>query len=364
MAAIGLIVATLAFVHGSVWQILLLIALGVAYTVVAAGVARTFWAHQRSNAPIPSNQFRHPVLIVNPKSGDGRAIKAGIPELAGQRGIKVIITKAGDNIAGLAQTAVDQGADVIGVSGGDGTLGAVAAVAIKHKLPLVILPGGTRCHFARDIGLDPEQISESLAAFDGVERFVDAGLINERVFLNNASFGLYADIISRPEYRDHKLDVTSSVTQELASSTQPYYRLHFHDNHNQPHTRAAQVLVGVNRYETLSLGELGQRKQLDKGELQVINLPELSNQTMRQLATRTTGLQQWTAPSFTITDPSGWVIAGVDGESVKFKSPVEVSILPRALRLQVPREGIRSRPIKAFSLKAADALWRVLAGKV
>ena len=79
------------------------------------------------------------------------------------------------------------------MAGGDGSLAAVAEVAIEQDVPFVCIPFGTRNHFARDLGLDRDDPLAALAAFDGgVERRVDVGRVGDRLFLNNVSLGLYA----------------------------------------------------------------------------------------------------------------------------------------------------------------------------
>ena len=58
------------------------------------------------------------------------------------------------NVAQIARQAVAQGADLLGVAGGDGTQALVAGVAAEHGLPFVVITAGTRNHFALDLGLD------------------------------------------------------------------------------------------------------------------------------------------------------------------------------------------------------------------
>jgi len=58
----------------------------------------------------------------------------------------------------LAKAAAAEGASALGMAGGDGSLGRVAAVALEHDLPFVPVPFGTRNHFARNLGLSPSTI--------------------------------------------------------------------------------------------------------------------------------------------------------------------------------------------------------------
>lgn len=304
--------------------------------------------------------FRKPFLIVNPKSGNGRAMKAHIDELAEEQGITVIFTKKGEDVETVAKRAVSKGADVLGVSGGDGTLGAVAKVAIEQQLPMVVLPGGTRCHFARDIGLDPKRIADALAGFQGVERLVDVADINGRVFLNNASLGLYADIVDTPGYRDHKMQVSRNVLRAVVNGSKDLYDLRF--SHGALRVRkAVLVLVGVNQYETFNVFELGHRERLDGGVLQITAVTRLNGTTMNELLRvvsidklgkheKFQDVMQWVSKSFRVTDAAGRIVAGVDGEREEYLSPVTIRIRPHGLRLFVPAEGVRGRPKNPFSL--------------
>ena len=97
------------------------------------------------------------------------------------------------------------GADLLGVAGGDGTQALVAGIAAEHDMPLLVISAGTRNHFALDLGLDRDDPSTCLDALtDGEEVRVDLGMIADRPFVNNASFGAYAEIVQSPEYRDNK----------------------------------------------------------------------------------------------------------------------------------------------------------------
>ena len=352
------------------------ILLGALYLCLVRYLRRYYWRQKRELAQAAKTlpHFSRPVLIINPKSGNGRAIKAGVDEVARSRDIDVIITEKGDNIEVLARRAVQAGADVIGVSGGDGTLGAVAKVALEYGLPLVVLPGGTRCHFARDIGLDPKNIVDALEGFWGVARKVDAGVIGERVFLNNASFGIYADIVDHPEYRGHKVATSRKVLQELLDGKRSAYSLKFKDGEGVRHTQAVQLFVGVSSYQTLKLFELGRRDSIDTGKLQMTAITALDDVTIRRLmgaltfprysgVTLPNNFLQWTAKEFTLSSAAGTIVAGVDGEREQYNTPVKIRIIPKKLTVMVPAEGVRSRPRNAFSFIILKRLWRAVLGK-
>ena len=148
---------------------------------------------------------QQPVLLVNPRSGGGKAERAGLAERARERGIDVIVVRSEDEVAALVADAVVRGADVLGIAGGDGSLAIVAASAVAHGLPFVCIPAGTRNHFALDIGVDRRDLVGALDAFtDGIERRIDVAEVNGRLFLNNVSLGIYGDAVRQPAYRDAK----------------------------------------------------------------------------------------------------------------------------------------------------------------
>lgn len=338
------------------------------YAGVFAILRNLYWQRQREKFDGERVTFENPYLIINPKSGNGRAQKAGLAGAAKRMGIKVIVTKRGQDIQKLARDAIADGADVLGISGGDGSIGAVAKVAMQHDLPLVVLPGGTRCHFARDLGMDPRYLIDALMGFTGVERRVDVGDINGRIFLNNVSLGAYADIVDHPEYREQKLAVTRKVLQEIVAGKKSAYPMRFSTPEGSV-TEAVQVLIGVNRYTSMKVLELGHRERMDEGVLQVNVVLRLTDafigRLLRSLSLdRLRGkmavedFQQFDTKKLRIKNREKKMVVGVDGEREEYKTPIVVSCRPGALKLCVPAEGVRPRPKSMFS---RESLKRVLA---
>jgi len=123
----------------------------------------------------------------------GRSANPGhpAPALAGPARVR----RAGvrDRRARRRPAAVDGGADLLGVAGGDGTQALVAGIASGRDVPTMVISAGTRNHFALDLGLDRDDPAACLDALtDGVELRIDLALIGDRTFVNNASFGLGA----------------------------------------------------------------------------------------------------------------------------------------------------------------------------
>jgi hypothetical protein len=151
---------------------------------------------------------RRPYVIMNPRSGGGKVGKFDLKDRAAAQGATVALIEGPGHVdvAAMARDAVAGGADLLGVAGGDGTQALVAGIAAEHDSPFLVISAGTRNHFAMDLGLDRDHPELGLDALtDGVELTLDLGVIGDRTFVNNASFGAYAEIVQSPAYRADKL---------------------------------------------------------------------------------------------------------------------------------------------------------------
>ena len=282
-----------------------------------------------------------PWLLVNPRSGYGKAGRVGLVEAARGMGVRVHVLEAGDDPAALARAAVEGGADAVGVAGGDGSMGLVAAVAVEAGVPFVCVPSGTRNHFAGDLGLDRGDPVAALAAFAGPERRVDVATVGDRVFVNNVSLGAYADLVADPRYRAGKLATAHAVLPASLRGERELLRVDLRDAAGREHPDVLVLLVACNAYELNGVREL-----MDGGVLQVSALRARTGAALAGLATRTlarggrapagTGWAQWTTTVLRVEAPLPQLPAGIDGEAATLAAPLEFRVLPRALRVLVP----------------------------
>jgi diacylglycerol kinase family enzyme len=171
----------------------------------------------------------------------------------------------------MAEDAIARGADVIGMAGGDGSQALVATVAARHDIPHVTVPAGTRNHFALDLGLDRDDVAGALDAFfDGIERRVDLAEVNGRVFVNNASLGLYAKIVQSSEYRDAKLKTAAGMLPDLLGPDAKPLDLRFTGPDGTVYPTAHLILVSNDPYQLDHLGGRGTREQIDQGTLGLV----------------------------------------------------------------------------------------------
>ena len=284
---------------------------------------------------------RHPYLIMNPKSGGGKVDKFDLRRRAEDLGAEVFLIGGPEpvDVAVVAREAVARGADLLGVAGGDGTQALVAGVAAEHGLPFVVITAGTRNHFALDLGLDRGDPAACLGALsDGVELRVDLGMINGRVFVNNASFGAYAEVVETPAYRDDKLNTTLDMLPDLL---QGHRGARLSARADDAEIRSPQaLLVSNNPYGTGDIAGLSRRARLDRG---IIGVAGVRVRNARQAVDllrgkKAAGLKVLTTTKIEISADAAEIPVGVDGESVSMPTPVTCTIRPAALRVWVPRD--------------------------
>ena len=260
-------------------------------------------------------------LIINPRSGTSSPSPEDLVDAARRRAVEVHLLQEGEDLAEVARRA---NADVLGMAGGDGSLAAVAEVAIEQDLPFVCIPLGTRNHFARDIGLDGDDPIGALAAFDGEERRIDVGRVGDRLFLNNVSLGVYAQLVHRREHRRRRREALARLRALALTVRDRRRRQRFTIDGEPVHARL--VLVANNDY-SVDLLTLGERARIDEGLL-YLYIPH----GLRRIT--------WDERSFAeleLGSPLTRVKAAIDGEPVELDTPLRFRIEPGALRLLVPR---------------------------
>ena len=216
-------------------------------------------------------QPTHPVLIVNPRSGGGKAERFDLARECRSRGIELVLLHRGDDLLSIAEALVTRGADVIGVAGGDGSQALAATVACRHDLPYVCVPSGTRNHFAFDVGIDRTDVIGALDAFaHGTERRVDLARVNGLVFVNNASLGVYAKIVQSEDYRNAQLQTVARMLPDMLPPRGAPFNFGFDAPDGQRWQGPQLLLVSNNPYRLPRPSAPGNRAGVDQGVLGVI----------------------------------------------------------------------------------------------
>jgi diacylglycerol kinase family enzyme len=338
-----------------------------AVLLVAGGAAahtalrphRAEWALPVTEAPPP----RHPFVVMNPRSGGGKVGRFRLREQAEELGVEVaLLDRPGTDVQQLARDALARGADLLGVAGGDGTQALVAHVAAEHDVPFLVISAGTRNHFALDLGLDRQDPSRCLDALrDGVEARIDLGEVNGRPFVNNASFGAYAEIVENPAYRDDKARTALEALPDLLSRRRG---AHLVAQVGDAVIDAPQaLLVSNDPYEDSDLAGMGRRSRLDRGVLGVIAVRvDTARQAVGLLqGAHRRGVRRAEAREVLVTADVPEVAVGIDGETVRLSAPVRCTVRPRALRVRLPRQRPGIPPPRSRLNWAA--LWSLAAGR-
>jgi diacylglycerol kinase family enzyme len=316
----------------------------VAMLLLALVTGRVAMGTDAREKPPPERSAERPsraFLIMNPRSGGGKVAKFNLKVKAEALGAHVALLEGPEiiDVADLARQAVADGADLLGVAGGDGTQALVAGIAAESNLPYLCISAGTRNHFALDLGLDREDPSTCLDALtDGVEQRIDLGRIGDRTFVNNASFGAYAEVVRSPAYRDDKRGTTLDMLPDLLKGDSNGHRLSAHAGSADIEGPKA-LLISNNPYDTTDIAGLGRRARLDAGTLGVvaINVDNAAQAIGLVRRGKGRGLTLLSADEVTVDAHQPEIPVGIDGETIMMPTPVRCSILPHALRVVVPR---------------------------
>lgn len=182
-------------------------------TAIGAGAAlltRNWWPERQTAPPVSRTMVEAPALQGGAGLGIavntlGGSYSAGTIELLRESfpdAHIVEIEEGSDVAAAIREIADGPGTIALGVWGGDGTVGTAAAIAIERSLPLLVLPGGTLNHFARDAGAHNlaagvsaasagSAVSSDLGHVSVVRGLAEAGETLELAMLNTASIGVY-----------------------------------------------------------------------------------------------------------------------------------------------------------------------------
>ena len=323
-------------------------ALILAGIVLSLAAARTvFTVHAR--LPVAAAPKR-PVLIYNPKSGGGKAERFEVAREARARGVDPIELHLGDDLATLVRDAIADGADAIGVAGGDGTQAIVAAIVADQGLPYVCVPAGTRNHFALDLGVDRDDVVGALDAFTkGGERVVDLAEVNGRVFVNNVSLGVYAEAVQREGYRDAKLRTIADTIPTVFGPGGDALDLRFTGTDGHEQTTNAVVLISNDPYRLGRALGSGTRPRMDAG---VLGITAVGAGAARNGEKR---VQEWSARSFEVHS-DGPVAAGIDGEALRLDPPLRFRSKPQALRVLIAPQHPGASPSATMPESPWDAI--------
>ena len=289
-------------------------------------------------------------VIINERSGTAAKPDAGpeIQSLFEQHGTRIRLERVRDpgDLAARARQGASRG-DMLVAAGGDGTVSAVAAVAVASGATLGVLPMGTLNHFAKDLGLPLDLKSAVKTIVAGHVGQLDVGDVNGRLFVNNSSVGLYPRMVWEREAEQRRGRRKWTAFGIAVLNTWRNYRMiaaRLDVNGSATMVRTPFIFVGNNQY-TAEGFRLGGRSRLNDGLLSIFAAPECGRFEILSLPVRalTGRLRSDAAPfvafqtdTVTVEVMHRRTSVALDGEVLLMAPPLVYRVRPRALRAIVP----------------------------
>ena len=292
------------------------------------------------------------LFVIVSESAGGAAearIAARLAEMFRTNGIeaRIAIARDGAGIVAEARGAMALRPGCIVAGGGDGTVNAVAAHVVGTSTRLGVLPMGTLNHFARDAGI-PSILGSAIACIAvGHTRAVDVARVNDQIFLNNSSLGLYPTIVKMRDEQQQRLGrgkwPAFLWALVMALRRFAFVTVEIEVGGTREVRRTPLVFVGNNEYLVTGLA-IGRRARLDGGRLALYVPPALDRLDLLLLALRAftsrgahdPDLEAITATAITVRSRRHSMQVSLDGEVVRLRTPLHYAIMPGALQLIVP----------------------------
>jgi diacylglycerol kinase family enzyme len=282
-------------------------------------------------------------IVINVGAGPGRSgsrhpgdeVREALPAA------DVVVLEDADGLPDALERMAGSGVRVLGIAGGDGSINTAAEVALRHRLPLVVVPAGTLNHMARDSGVETVgDAVEALRAGTAIE--IDVARIGARPFLNTASFGSYVEIVDAREALEGRigkwLALAVAVVRVLRHGRPVDVEI---DGHRE---RVWTAFVGNCRYLPEGMAPTW-RERLDDGQLDV-RIADASHplgRTRLVLAVltgrmhRSRVFRSWSTTNLTVRRADGPLRLARDGETFDGTDHVEIAKKGERLVVYAPR---------------------------
>ncbi|MDC7683027.1 diacylglycerol kinase family protein [Asticcacaulis sp. BYS171W] len=294
-------------------------------------------------------------ILINGKAGTvlnmGQpAIEAAI-EASGMAVAELCFSEPDDMEANLVRFAKSDTPLLVG--GGDGTLRSCAVSLSKKSKAFGILPFGTMNLLAKDLSIDTLQAALSKYAEGAIETAIDAGFVNDEMFLCCASIGTMPEAsVFREENRSRNILV---LIPQLFWFVIDHFERHKGDRivlqigKKMKKFRSPAAVVAANRFadsDLLSQNNF-KRDNLQGGELAAyISTTRTRGSHLRFVTRLLVGdwkkdpdLVELTAKALTLWSGHNKQLVSIDGEVLELKTPLEFKLKPRGVKLLVPKDA-------------------------
>lgn len=299
----------------------------------------------------PTEAARRLDLIINARSG--LALHQPLADLARAyflaRGIQpqVMVVQTAEELHAAVRRSADSNSSIIVAAGGDGTISAVAAVAIETGKVLGVLPLGTFNYFAQRLGLPLESEKALSVIAGGRVQTVTVGDVNGHIFLNNSSIGLYPSVLRQRESTYRRIgrsQMASYLSAALALARPPVPLTLDLAIDGVPLSRTSPLIfVGANDRQLDAFGLQG-TQCIESGLLAMFITQPLGIRRLWTLALSgliqgfrdSPHLETLCAAEAVVTTRRKRIRVAVDGEIVRLHSPLRYRSRPGALQVLIP----------------------------
>lgn len=300
-------------------------------------------------------------IVLNSSSGHSDTDKTSdaISEVlhAAGRSHQILRVEDPERLHDIATEAVAKARHSDGVvvaAGGDGTLNAVAQIALASDTKFGVIPQGTFNYFGRTHGISSDAAEAARGLLSARVQPVQVGLVNGNVFLVNASLGLYPQSLEdREEQKQrhgrHRLVAAWAGLVTVFRDYQPMLINLQHEGRTHE-LRTLTLFVGNNRLQLEQLG-IDESRAVEDGKLAAIVLAPVSTPTLLGLVARgamgklgeARGVRHFSFTSITVK-PSSRAVSRIkiatDGETKWMRTPIEFKVAPKQLLLLKPVDAV------------------------
>jgi YegS/Rv2252/BmrU family lipid kinase len=282
-------------------------------------------------------------VVYNPRAGFISSRKL-LEDLFRRKRLDAVFIKCDKRINSVLAKEIANGAKVLVAAGGDGTVNTVVWHTVKSKLTLAVIPIGTYNHFAKDLKIPLEADKAVALIARGKTKVVDVASLNDKLFVNLSSIGVYPRMVSFRSRASHLIGkrLASFLAAVKAASWPRQYDLAFAVDGKRFSRKASLVALSNNSYEATKTG-FANRQGIESGWLWLYIIKAASPLQLARLTIRTylgktdaeRDFEEYTARRVVINlrGRKRKIAVAADGEVLHLSSPLVFSIKPKALRV-------------------------------
>jgi diacylglycerol kinase (ATP) len=298
---------------------------------------------------------RTAALIVNGKSRRGREWFPLVEAALKDQGIQLTVSKLLQDpkqVFPEVKKVIEQGTELVCVGGGDGTMSGVSKHFIGSESVMGMLPLGTGNSFARDLGIPVDVDQACDVILNGRVEEVDVSEVNGQTFVNVSTVGLTTLVAENLDDRAKKIFGRAvylvAMFKAVAKMRRFNARIELPDKVLE--FRSMQIVVGNGRFHAGPF-PITPDASIESGFLSGYSVNTSARGVLLRYALRLwrgkhvemPEVVPFQAPSLKLeTVPIKRIV--VDGE-IKLKTPADYRVLPRSLKVMVPKDVDLEAPV-------------------